>query len=46
MIDIIIFSKDRACQLDALIRSLNIKFKIEHTLLYKYYINIQMKILS
>jgi hypothetical protein len=37
MIDIIVFSKDRACQLDALLRSIDIKFKIDHTIkvLYK-----------
>jgi hypothetical protein len=38
MIDIIIFSKDRACQLDALLRSIDNKFEIDHTItvLYKY----------
>jgi len=38
MIDIIIFSKDRACQLDALLRSIDIKFKIAHNtkVIYTY----------
>ena len=36
MIDIIIFSKDRACQLQALLRSLEEKLKIEYTVTVLY----------